>query len=319
MSSARVAILEPFAPAMQARIRSVAGPDLALRFVDGTAAADLAAALDGAEYAVVRTVKLPAALLACAPKLRLIHQWGTGTDGIPVAAAQARGIAVARSPGVNAPSLADLTLGLMLACLRRIPVGDARIRAGAWAEPDLYEIGRDLTGARVGLLGYGAIAAEVAKRLRGFDCDMVYHRPSGPVAGVSGFVPLDDLIGGVDVLSLHAPSTPATRHIIDGARIAAMRRGTVLINTARGDLVDEAALAAALQSRQIGAAGLDVFDPEPLGPASPLWTAPNTVFSAHSGGRTRENFDRIVRHWSGNIRCHLEGRPLDPAHLVAPG
>ena len=112
--------------------------------------------------------------------------------------------------------------------------------------PISTQIGRDLAGARVGLLGYGAIAAEVAKRLRAFDCEVVYYRPSGPVAGVPGFLPFDEMIGGVDILSLHAPSSPATRRIIDAARIAAMRPGTVLINTARGDLVDEAALAAAL-------------------------------------------------------------------------
>lgn len=316
MTRPRVALLEPFAAGTQARIRALAGADLDLVFAEGTDGAALAQALGAADYAVVRAVKLPAALLDAAPGLKLIHQWGTGTDGIPLAEARTRGITVARSPGVNAPSLADLTVGLMLACLRRIPVGDARIRAGDWAELDLYEIGRDLTGARVGLLGYGAIAAAVAKRLAGFDCTVVYHRPSGPVAGVPGFVSLDDLIAGVDVLSLHAPSTPATRRIIDAARIAAMRPGTVVINTARGDLVDEAALAAGLGSGQVGAAGLDVFDPEPLAADSPLRGAPNTVFSAHAGGRTRENFDRIVRHWSANIRRHVAGEAIDPAFLV---
>ena len=316
MSRTRVAVLEPFSDETQARIRSVAGAELDIVFTAAADPAAMARALAGAEAAVVRAVRMPAALLDAAPGLRLIHQWGTGTDGIPLAAARARGIVVARSPGVNAPSLADLALGLMLACLRRIPAGDQRIRQGLWVEPDLYQTGRDLTGARVGLLGYGAIAAAVAKRLAGFECDVVYHRPSGPVAGVPGFVPLETLIGDVDVLSLHAPSTPATRRIIDAARIAAMRPGTVLINTARGDLVDEAALAAGLRSGQVGAAGLDVFDPEPLAMESPLRDAPNTVFSAHAGGRTRENFDRIVRHWSGNIRRLVSGAGIDPACLV---
>ncbi len=316
MSWTRVAVLEPFSDETQARIRSVAGADLDIVFAAAADPAALAAALAGAGAAVVRAVRMPADLLDAAPELRLIHQWGTGTDGIPLAAALARGIVVARSPGVNAPSLADLTVGLILACLRRIPAGDTRIRQGLWVEPDLYQTGRDLTGARVGLLGYGAIGAAVARRLAGFECDVVYHRPSGPVDGVAGFVPLETLIGDVDVLSLHAPSTPATRRIIDAARIAAMRPGTVLINTARGDLVDEAALAAGLRSGQVGAAGLDVFDPEPLAMESPLRDAPNTVFSAHAGGRTRENFDRIVRHWSGNIRRLASGAGLDPACLV---
>ncbi|MCA8880060.1 MAG: hydroxyacid dehydrogenase [Rhodobacteraceae bacterium] len=317
MNVARVAILEAFAPETQGRIRGLAGPRLSIGFAESDNLEDRARALDGAQYAVVRSVKMPADLLDRAPDLRMIHQWGTGTDGIPLSEAAARGIVVARSPGLNAPSVADLALALMLTCLRRVVVGDRLIRGGAWAEPDLYEIGRDLTGARVGLLGYGAIAAEVAKRLRGFDCEVVYHRPSGPVPGLPGYLPFDDFISDLDVLSLHAPSTAATRKIIDAGRIAAMRRGTVIVNTARGELVDEAALAAGLHAGQIGAAGLDVFDPEPLAAESPLRSAPNTVFSAHSGGRTRENFARIVRHWAGNIRRHADGLPIEAPCLVA--
>ena len=305
----RVAILEHFAPEVQPQLRGLAGADLELVFPGSDRVEDRAASLAAAEYAVVRAVKMPAELLDAAPALRMIHQWGTGVDGIPLAAARDRGILVARSPGRNAPSVADLTLGLMLACLRRICIGDARVRAGDWAEPDLYDIGRDLTGAKVGLVGYGAIAQAVAARLKGFDCTLLYSSRSGGL-------PLDEMLGRVDVVSLHVPATAETRHLINAARIAAMRRGTVLINTARGELVDEVALAQSLHSGQIGAAGLDAFATEPLPAGSPLRQAPNTVFSAHSGGRTRENFARMVRHWAGNIRAHATGQPLDPQNLV---
>ncbi|MGO4852110.1 NAD(P)-dependent oxidoreductase [Phaeovulum sp. W22_SRMD_FR3] len=305
----RVAMLEHFAPEVQPQLRALAGADLDLVFSASDRLEDRAAALQQAEYAVVRAVKMPAELLEAAPGLRMIHQWGTGVDGIPVAAARARGIVVARSPGRNAPSVADLTVGLMLACLRRICVGDARIRAGDWAEPDLYDIGRDLSEARVGLVGYGAIARAVEARLAGFDCVVLHSsRSSG--------LPLEEMLAQVDVVSLHAPATADTRQMINTARIAAMRRGTVLINTARGELVDETALAAALHSGHIAAAGLDAFAAEPLPQDAPLRAAPNTVFSAHSGGRTRENFARIIRHWAGNIRAHAEGRALDPMDLV---
>lgn len=311
---ARVALLEHFAEDVRPRLRDLAGEGLDLVFCASDSEGDRIAVLADADYALVRSVKMAPHLLDAAPRLRLIHQWGTGVDGIPLAAAHARGIVVARSPGRNAPSVADLTVGLMLACLRRICVGDARIRAGLWDEPDLYETGRDLTGARVGLIGYGAIARAVEQRLRGFDCDVVHSRASGG----PGSLPLESLIASVDVLSLHAPATAGTRHMIDAARLAGMRRGAVLINTARGELVDEAALAAALISGQIGAAGIDAFEREPLPTDAPLRFAPNTVFSAHSGGRTRDNFARIVRHWAGNIRAHAEGRPLNPADLVVP-
>lgn len=308
---ARVALLEHFAEDVRPRLRAIAGEDLELVFCASDSIADRGAALSDAEYAVVRAVRMPAELLDAAPRLQLIHQWGTGTDGIPVAEAHARGIQIARSPGRNAPSVADLTLGLMLACLRRICVGDARIRQGEWAEPDLYEIGRDLTGARIGLIGYGAIARAVEQRLRGFDCEVLHSRAGGGM-------PIDQMIPQVDILSLHAPATAATRHMINAGLIARMRPGTVLINTARGELVDEAALAGALHSGQIGAAGLDAFAIEPLPMDSPLRNAPNTVFSAHSGGRTRDNFARIVRHWAGNIRAHAAGLSLDPGDLVVP-
>lgn len=308
----RVALLEHFGEEVRPRLQALAGDDLDLVHCASNSLEDRAAILRDADYAVVRSVKMPAELLEAAPKLRLIHQWGTGTDGIPVAEARARGITVARSPGKNAPSVADLTVGLMLAALRRLCVGDARIRAGDWAEPDLYETGRDLTGARVGLVGYGAIAQAVEKRLAGFDCEVIHSRASGG----AGSVPFDDMIGRVDILSLHAPATPETRHLINADTIARMRRGTVLINTARGELVDEDALAAALNSGQIGAAGIDAFAVEPLPANSPLRDAPNTVFSAHSGGRTRDNFARIIRHWSGNIRAHAAGQALDPSDLV---
>lgn len=305
----KVALLEHFDDSVQPRLRDLAGAGLELIFTASNSEADRAAALQDADYAVVRGVKMPAALLDAAPRLRLIHQWGTGVDGIPVEAARARGITVARSPGRNAPSVADLTVALMLACLRRVCVGDARIRQGLWAEPNLYETGRDLTGARVGLVGYGAIAQAVEKRLSGFDCEVLHSRASGGM-------PLDQMVAQVDILSLHLPATPQTRGMIDVAMIARMRPGTVLINTARGDLVDETALAEALQSGQIGAAGLDAFTTEPLPADSPLRDAPNTVFSAHSGGRTRDNFARIVRHWAGNIRAHAQGQALDPGDLV---
>lgn len=309
----KVALLEYFEPDIRPKLQELAGADLDLVFCESNDDADRAQALAEAEYALVRSIPMPAALLDAGPKLKMIHQWGTGTDGIPIAEAKARGLTIARSPGVNAPSVADLTVALMLACLRRVVVGDARIRAGNWAEPNLYEIGRDLTGARVGLVGYGAIAREVEKRLKGFDCEVLHSRASGG----AGSTPFEEMLGQVDVLSLHAPATPETRHMINAGSLARMKPGAVLINMARGELVDEAALAEALKSGQLGGAGLDAFSPEPLPADAPIRAAPNVVLSAHSGGRTRENFARLVRHWAGNIRAHAAGEPIDSACLVS--
>ncbi len=312
----RVAVLEAFDTAMKAVIRGHVGNDLDLVFTASNSDADRAEALAKVDYAVVRGVRMAPALLDAAPRLRLLHQWGTGTDYMPVAAALARGVIVARSPGRNAPTIADMTVGLMLACLRRIPQSDARLRAGGWADEALWTTGRDLTGARVGLIGYGAIAQLVARRLAGFDCEIGYTRPSGPLAGVAGFRGLDELLEWADVISLHLPLTPFTSDLLSAARLAQMRPGAVLINTARGGIVDEAALADCLHAGHIAAAGIDAFEAEPLAADAPILTAPNTVLSPHIAGRTRDNLRRMVQHWAGNIRIHAAGGQIDSGDLV---
>ena len=223
---------------------------------------------------------------------------------------------MARSPGKNAASVADHTIGLMLAVMKRMCVGDARVRAGDWLEPGLYEKGRDLNGATVGLIGYGAIAQVVARRLSGFDCEVLYTRRSGPLDGHAGHVPFDELIARSDVISLHAPLTDATRHLINADTIARMKKGAFLVNTARGGVVDQEALLAALQSGQIGGAGLDVFDPEPLPQDHPLRSAPNTVLTPHMSGGTLDNLARIVGHWAENVRKHADGVALDAGDVV---
>lgn len=313
-----VALLEAFDASLQAQILEIVGDDLDLVFVADNAMESRRAALNGAEYAVVRTIPLEPELLDHAPRLKLIHQWGTGVDGIPLAAARSRRIVVARSPGVNAPSVADLTVGLMLAARRRIPQGDARLRDGSWAEPNLYEIGQDLCGSRVGLVGFGAIGKEIMRRLSGFDCDIRYTRSSGPDPAIPGYMGLDDLVRWAEILSLHLPLTDETRNLIGPDRLARMPRGACLVNTARGGIVDEAALALALSSGHLGAAAIDAYSQEPPLPDNPLLSAPNTVLSAHSGGRTRGNLARLVRHWSGNIRTHHGDGRIDPACLVFP-
>ncbi|MGR3198334.1 MAG: NAD(P)-dependent oxidoreductase [Paracoccus sp. (in: a-proteobacteria)] len=318
MSAPVVALLEAFDAPTKDQLRHIIGDRLQLVFTPDNRSNTRAAALADAEYAVIRSVPLEPDLLAAAPRLKLIHQWGTGTDGIPLKAAHHRGIVVARSPGLNAPSVADLTIGLMLACRRRIPQADALIRAGGWAEPDLYSTGRDLTGARVGLVGLGAIGRQVMRRLSGFDCDVAYTRSMGADPAVPGHMELERLVSWADVLSLHLPLTPSTRHLMDRDRLAAMPRGAFLVNTARGGLVDEVALAAALSSGHLGGAAIDAFSQEPPAPENALLSAPNTVLSAHSGGRCRENFHRIVRHWSDNIIAHAGGAGIDPACIVVP-
>lgn len=313
-----VAILEPASDEMRLRIVQLCD-GFTLRFVSSTDDQEMMAAVEGATYVVTRGVRFPEAIMAHAKALKLVHQWGTGVDGIPLEAARARGITVARSPGLNAPTVAESTLALMLATLRRLPQVHTAFRAGQWTQPDLWRETRDLGGCRVGLIGMGAIGQEVLKRLTAFGCEIGYFKPSGHDTSIdAGFMSFDELVGWADVLSLHLPLTPETRHMINAKTLAAMKPGAVLINTSRGGLVDEAALIDALTSGHLAAAGLDVFENEPVTQANALLTMPNTVTLPHVAGRTLDNFDRMVRHWSGNIRAHAEGHTIDPACIVVP-
>ncbi|MGV0908785.1 2-hydroxyacid dehydrogenase [Martelella sp. FOR1707] len=313
-----VAVLEPASVEMRARIEELCdGFDL--RFVSSIETDEMRSALEGATYAVTRGLRFPAELLAGAEALKMVHQWGTGVDGIPLDVARKRGITVARSPGVNAPTVAEATLALMLATLRRLPQVQQSFRNGAWNQPDLWRRARDLGCCRVCLVGMGAIGREVLKRLSGFGCDIAYTRRSGPDASVdASFMAFDEMIGWADVISLHLPLTAGSKHLIGRDAIAAMKPGAVLINTSRGGLVDEAALIEGLRSGQIGAAGLDVFETEPVTGPNPLLDMPNTVTLPHVAGRTLDNFDRMVRHWAGNIRAHAEGGAIDPDCIVLP-
>ncbi|WP_174804467.1 2-hydroxyacid dehydrogenase [Martelella limonii] len=313
-----VAVLEPASAQMRTRIETLCdGFDL--RFVSSIETDDMRTALQGATYAVTRGLRFPAELLAGAGALKMVHQWGTGVDGIPLDVARERGVTVARSPGVNAPTVAEATLALMLATLRRLPQVQQSFRDGAWNQPDLWREARDLGCCRVGLVGMGAIGREVLKRLSGFGCAVAYTKRSGPDNALEvPFMDFDALIGWAEVISLHLPLTAGSKHLIDAKAIAAMKPGAVLINTARGGLVDEAALIDGLRSGQVGAAGLDVFETEPVTGPNPLLDMPNTVTLPHVAGRTLDNFDRMVRHWAGNIRAHAEGRTIDPDCIVVP-
>jgi len=311
-----VAILDPMPQAIQEQVRRLA-TGLDLRFAASPSPTDFAAAVRGAPYIVPRSLALPAEILRNADAVRLIHQWGTGYDGIPLDVARAMGVPVARSPGVNAPTVADLTIGLFIATLRRIPQLHLATCAGDWAPSALVSGARDLNGLTIGLIGFGAIGQVVARRLSGFDCDVMYHRRSGPVErSTARPASMDDILSTCDIVSLHLPLTEASRHLIGADQLARMKPGSVLINTSRGGLIDEPAMCAALQGGPLGAAGLDVFAQEPVNPDNPLLRMHNVVALPHIGGRTDDNLARMVRHWAGNIRAFHAGRGIDAACLV---
>lgn len=300
-------------------IRRAAPPNFTLSFAERPDALD---DVDLARADFLLTVAPTTdAMMRHAPRLRLIQKWGTGVDKIDLDAAERHGIPVTITSGDNARSVAEHTILLMLAVLRQLVVADRGVRAGEWNPAALRPGSASLWGKTVGILGFGSIGRAVARRLCGFDARVLYHARRGTVENDEGdqYAALDALLDESDILTLHCPGGRANRHLIDAAALAKMKRGAVLINTARGELVAEDALVAALRSGQIDGAGLDVVDPEPLAAGSPLREMRQVVLTPHAAGSVPDDVAPMAAHSFANMQRLLRGEPFPPADvIVAP-
>jgi phosphoglycerate dehydrogenase-like enzyme len=231
--------------------------------------------------------------------LRVVVKYGSGMDNIDVEAARALGVQVSSTPGTNARSVAELAIALLLTLARNVALHDRGVRAGSWRRVT----GVELAGKQLGIVGYGAIGREVARIARGLDMNVVAHDPLLEEADVD-LVPLDELYAASDAVSLHLPLTDETRGLVGARELAAMKPTAFLINTARGGLVDESALADALRSGRLAGAALDGFEVEPLGD-SPLRELDNVVFSPHAGASTHEAVLRTAAHAVDQLLAHL--------------
>jgi D-3-phosphoglycerate dehydrogenase len=250
-------------------------------------------------------------MLDAAPRLRVIGRAGAGVDTIDVDAATARGIVVVNAPGGNAVAAAEHTLALMFALARRIAAADASMKRGQWSRRAYT--GSELTGKTLGLVGLGRVGSEVARRAIGLEMRVLVFDPYVPDehARHLGLEPveLDSLLEAADIVSLHVPLTESTRGILNEARIRHMRRGAFLINCARGGLVDEPALLAALDDGRLAGAGIDVFSAEPVDPEDPLPKHPRVVATPHLGASTIEAQANVASQVAGEVLAVLEGRP----------
>jgi len=258
------------------------------------------------------TDHVDAELIAAAPRLRAISNYAVGVDNVDLDAAAARGIPVGNTPDVLTDSTADLAVALMLAAARRVVEGDAFVRRGEWQtwEPELL-LGWDLHGATVGIVGFGRIGRVVARRLEGFDCEILH-------TGRSGGLALRELLERSDFVTLHTPLTPETRGLIGGEELGRMKPHAYLVNTARGPVVDTAALVDALHAREIAGAALDVTDPEPLPGDHPLLGAPNLTVLPHLGSATYATRERMADVAVDNLLAGLAGGPM-PNEVTRPG
>jgi len=276
------------------------------------------AAIDGVEIAITQMAPFTERVIAAADALRLIVCCRGGPVNINLAAAARRGIAVANAPGRNAAAAAEHCVALLMAALRRIPYVHDSLAAGQWRQ-DLYaydECGSEIDGSTVGLIGYGAIGRRVARTLRALGATVLVYDPylTGDPGDVTVVAELAELLSRSRIVSLHARLTDANRHMIDAAALARLPRGAVLVNTARGGLLDYPALCDALDSGQLAAAALDVFDAEPVPAGSRLLTTPNLVFTPHLAGATRQTAHRAASMAAEDVARYLAGEPL--AHPV---
>jgi glyoxylate reductase len=243
------------------------------------------------------------------PSLRLVANFGVGIDRIDVAACARRGVAVTNTPGVLDAATADLTMALILAVRRRLVEGDRLVRArawrGSWADGFL---GREVTRSTLGIVGLGRIGAAVARRARGFELRVLYTQRTRVETDLAEYRALDDLLRESDVVTIHTPRTPETEGMIDARRLALLRDGSGLVNTARGEIVDEPALVRELVRGRLSA-GLDVFAHEPSVPGE-LLDLPNVVLTPHIGSATVETREAMTRLVVDNIHAAERGKPL---------
>lgn len=256
--------------------------------------------------------KFTARVFASCPKLKLLSLWGTGTDNVDLAAASQHGVTVTNTPGVAAVSIAEHSLALLFAVARRLPVIDARVRQGEWPRGSSVQ----LNGRTLGVIGLGAIGRQFARIAQGIGMRVIcWTMNPNPALGFSLVPDLDTLLRESDVVSMHLRLSDRTHHMLGKEQFALMKKGVIFINTARGPIVDEAALIQALASGHVAGAGLDVFEVEPLPAGHPLTEMPNVVLTPHSAGITPEVLEAGLALSIENVWNFYSG---SPTHVVKP-
>ena len=276
----------------------------------------LIAACTNADAILARLGTVTRRVIEAAPRLRVIARHGVGVDAVDLEAATARGIVVTTTGAINAAAVAEYTFALLLALARKVLQADAGMRQGTWLRDPL--VGMELDGKTLGIVGLGAIGQRVARQALGFGMRVIAHDPNAPTPPDAAIrmVSLAELLASADIVTLHTRFTPGTAKLIDAAALAAMRPSALLVNTARGELVDEAALTAALRSGSLTGAALDTFAEEPLPAELPLRAMPNVVLSPHVAGQTAEAVVKVGLAAADAILDELAGRR--PAHVYNP-
>ena len=317
-----IVILDAMKPDRADRLRAFLPEGFTLTHATEPGEAHMKAVIRDADFAISAQVAVTGDVLRAGRRLKLLHKWGVGVDNFDIEAARRLGIKVARTTGSNALSVAEFTIGLMLSVLRFQAFGNHHLQQGAWrgittlpGETFL------LTGKTVGIVGFGAIGQNVARLLKSFGCRILYAKrtpldAADAAALGAEHASLARILAEADVVSLHCPLTPETENMIDAKALAAMKRTAILVNVARGGVVVEADLAAALKARTIRGAAMDVFSIEPLPADSVLIGLDNIVLTPHLAAVTADTFEPTVRRMFDNIARVARGEPVPERDAV---
>jgi phosphoglycerate dehydrogenase-like enzyme len=320
MNHPRVAILDPFHPAIIQTIRDLLPDGWEISVATKPTLEARAEALAGADVALIMAAKMVPELLGQAPRLRFIQKMGAGVDNIDLETCEKASITVARLGAGNAIQVAEHAAMMILAASRRLIALDTRVRGGHWDKEPARGVIQHIHGKTVGIIGLGAIGKRLARILTGFEVETLYCDPVPASAEIEAAlnvrrVSFEDLITTADIISLHLPLTPESRGMIGAREIARMKQDVVLVNCARGGIVDEDAVAQALRDGKLLGAGMDVFRSEPPG-TSPLFDIENAVLSPHCAGATLNNFAAIAARAMANAEAYLDGRALPSDDVV---
>jgi D-3-phosphoglycerate dehydrogenase len=273
----------------------------------------LAGVAPGADGLITRGgVRVTREIMVSSPRLRVVGVHGIGCDHVDLPAARELGKVVLNTPDALSVTVAEMAIAMMLSMTRRIAAADGAVRTGGWDRKYSDLIGVELMGKTVGLIGLGRIGAATARRLKAFDVNLLYwsqtrHPDLEHELGLE-WATLPDLLARSDIVSLHVPRAPETNHLIDSKELASMKRGAMIVNTARGSIIDEAALIDALRSGRLAGAALDVFEQEPLKPDNPLLTMGNVVLAPHLGASSLEAMQRMATQVAQGVLDVLQGK-----------
>jgi len=316
-----IAFLTPMAAPTIEVVRTLNPAGFTIAFAQTNESAEHLEMVRKADVIMAAGTFVTAEMITQAPRLKLIQKWGIGVDKIDLEAARRGGVTVAITAGATSIPVSEHTLMLILATSRRLPLAHRSLQEGKWLASELRTVCAKLDGKTVGLFGFGNIARFVAKRLSGFDVNILYHSRTRLNSAIEQqfnvrYVDFDTLLAQSDILSLHAPLTEQTKYLFNTKTFNKMKRGAMLINTARGELIDEAALVEALRSGQLSSAGLDTFEGEPPRVDHPLLQMDQVVATPHSAGGVYDNVPHIVGHMFRNIEHYFNNQTLDPADII---